>query len=721
MPVSPVPIPALRPRPRWKLAIAAALLLAGAAWGAAPLVPGDILVTDSTGSNPTDSRLVQINAGNGATSLLSSAGFLLNPIGVAVDSDGRAFVSNVGSRLVVRIEPAALSPAPVQAAIGALSNPRGIVLEPGGDAFITNPTTDEIVRMDTVTGASTAATANGLIHFPAGLVREPSGDLVVADSGTITGSRILRVHPQDGAQTQLAGAPPNASESLPFMVLRDIEIDPAADCSTPQACSFLVIDSGARKVFRVDATVAYDPLHPNANVTEWAACPGFLSPRGIAVEATGFVLVSDFTAKKVFRINPAPPRLCTELATGSALLGPWDVDVVGPLSPFVPGNLLVAGGSANQVYRVNPGTNTSVPVWPALSFTNPAAVTRDLNGDYLVLEDNRILRVSPDGLQTTVVSTFPEPVELVGIVVQESGVILVTDRENDQLVRVDPGTGVRTVVEDAEGTAAELLVNPAGLALDINGTVLVATGGDTTTNPAIPGGIIRVNPSSGSAFVVSVDSQFDKPVGVALDSNGDYLIADEGNDTVWRFRTSTPENTILYPVSIGNDITSLRGIAVDANRSVLVTNQGAKEILRLDAVTGAPSEIAPAAAFADIRGLALDQIPVPPPLDSDLDTILESQDNCRSIANTNQIDTNHDGYGNRCDADYNDNGGVDASDFTLFRNAYLTALGDPGYDEDIDADSDGVIGSKDFSVFRNLFLKPPGPSGLACAGTIPCP
>ena len=725
MPAAPVPVPARSPRPRWKLAIAAALLLAGAARGAA-LVPGDILVTDSTGSTPSNSRLVQINPGNGATTVLSSAGFLLNPIGVAVDPIGRAFVNNVGSRLVVRIEPTAVLPAPVQAAVGALSNPRGIVLDPGGDAFITNPTTDEITRIDTVTGAGSAASASGLIQFPTGLVRDPNGDLVVADSGT-GGSRILRINPQTGAQTQLAGAPPPPlpSNSLPFMVLRDIEIDPAADCSTPQACSFLVIDSGARKVFTVDATIAYDPLHPNTNVTEWAACPGFLSPRGIAVEAGGSVLVSDFTAKKVFRIQQSPvPRVCSELATRSALLGPWDVDVVGPLSPFVPGNLLVAGGTDNHVYRVNPGTNAITDAWPSLSFTVPVAVTRELNGNYLVLEDDvledRIVRVDSNGVKTTV-SHFPEPVELVGIVVQADGEILVTDRENDQLVGVDPGTGVQTVVDDAEGTADQFLVNPAGLALDINGTVLVAIGGDTTTNPAIPGGVIRVNPFTGSAFVVSVDPLFGKPVGVALDSNGDYVIADEGKDTVWRFRASTPLNPILYPVSISSDITSLRGIAVDVNRSVLVTNQGAKEILRLDAVTGAPSEIAPAAVFADIRGLALDQVPSPPILDSDLDTILESQDNCRSVANTNQIDTNHDGYGNRCDADYDDSGGVNALDFGLLRNAYLTSAGAPAYDEDIDADSDGVIGSKDFSVLKNSFLEPPGPSGLACAGTIPCP
>jgi hypothetical protein len=250
----------------------------------------------------------------GAATELASAGFPLNPIGVDVDLDGFAFVK--------RRQPAG---GPDRARrglagaraglISALPNVRGIVLDPGGDAFVSSPTTDEIIRVDTVTGTSAPASAHGLIH-PTGLVRDPNGDLVVADSGA-GGSRILRVDPQNGSQTQLAGDPPPPgpvpAPQVParFEVLRDIEIDPAADCNTPQACSYLVIDSGARKVFRVDAAIAYDPAHPDANISDWAACAGFQSPRGIAVDGNGDVLVSDFAARKVFKINKTS-LVCSE-------------------------------------------------------------------------------------------------------------------------------------------------------------------------------------------------------------------------------------------------------------------------------------------------------------------------------------------------------------------------------------------------------------------------
>ena len=39
----------------------------------------------------------------------------------------------------------------------------------------------------------------------------------------------------------------------------------------------------------------------------------------------------------------------------------------------------------------------------------------------------------------------------------------------------------------------------------------------------------------------------------------------------------------------------------------------------------------------------------------------------------------------------------------------------------IDSDGDNAVGSLDFNFFRGEFGLSPGPSGLGCAGTIPCP
>lgn len=107
--------------------------------------------------------------------------------------------------------------------------------------------------------------------------------------------------------------------------------------------------------------------------------------------------------------------------------------------------------------------------------------------------------------------------------------------------------------------------------------------------------------------------------------------------------------------------------------------------------------------------------------DSDGDLVPDQFDNCRTFVNgpnqtNNQRDTDIDGYGNRCDADFNNsNTAVDLTDFNLF----LAQFGNPATGV-TDMDADGDTDLNDFNLFVAAFGGPPGPSGLACAGTVPC-
>ena len=110
-----------------------------------------------------------------------------------------------------------------------------------------------------------------------------------------------------------------------------------------------------------------------------------------------------------------------------------------------------------------------------------------------------------------------------------------------------------------------------------------------------------------------------------------------------------------------------------------------------------------------------------PANDPDFDGVIAPDDNCTDQPNSLQIDSDLDGYGNACDADYDNSGFVGSGDFNRFRSAFESVLGDPGYNPALDFDSDNAIGAPDFNFFRSAFEDPPGPSDLACAGTIPCP
>lgn len=122
------------------------------------------------------------------------------------------------------------------------------------------------------------------------------------------------------------------------------------------------------------------------------------------------------------------------------------------------------------------------------------------------------------------------------------------------------------------------------------------------------------------------------------------------------------------------------------------------------------------------------------------------RDNCARVPNPSQLDSDLDGYGNACDADYDDDGIVTNRDFILLRFALGSTIaiseyqgpleydgdgligiadfrllrfdfGDMPYVRSLDADGDGTFGFPELDLVRSAFGSPPGPSGLACAGT----
>jgi len=107
--------------------------------------------------------------------------------------------------------------------------------------------------------------------------------------------------------------------------------------------------------------------------------------------------------------------------------------------------------------------------------------------------------------------------------------------------------------------------------------------------------------------------------------------------------------------------------------------------------------------------------------DLDGDGIGDSEDNCLDMPNTSQLDTDADGFGNACDADYNNDLIVAGPDFIDLSGAQGSVEGEPNYAEEFDADGDGSIGGTEFILLSSSYAGPPGPSGLACAGTAPCP
>jgi len=95
-----------------------------------------------------------------------------------------------------------------------------------------------------------------------------------------------------------------------------------------------------------------------------------------------------------------------------------------------------------------------------------------------------------------------------------------------------------------------------------------------------------------------------------------------------------------------------------------------------------------------------------PAQDEDGDGIANLADNCLTAVNPDQLDTNGDGFGNRCDGDFDGNGFVNFKDLSFFQNSFGSNY------PHTDLDGNGMVNFADLALFRNLFGKAPGPTGV---------
>jgi hypothetical protein len=289
------------------------------------------------------------------------------------------------------------------------------------------------------------------------------------------------------------------------------------------------------------------------------------------------------------------------------------------------------------------------------------------------------------------------------------------DNDDDLLVFVANSQGLRVV--NVNAPASPQLIggydtSPTGTPPEVPQDMTLSDDGNYAFLAGWQAGLLAINVSDPSEPVLA--NRISTTPGLAYyesDVDDGYVFATEGKGGLRTFQISDGslvpiDGEEAIPIAGGNgwawDVQVVDGVAY-VTYGILENGTGGLAVIELE--------------FSDLGG----DFGGDPGPDGDADGVPDADDNCAEIANPTQADANLEGFGDACDADYDDDGAVTALDFSTLRAAYGSEAGGERWNAEVDHDGDGAITAADFTVLRSRYGSSPGPSGLVCAGAAPCP
>ena len=310
-----------------------------------------------------------------------------------------------------------------------------------------------------------------------------------------------------------------------------------------------------------------------------------------------------------------------------------------------------------------------------------------------------------------------------------------------RLFTIDRNTGVLTAFA---GMSANISVNSGGLAISPVTGVMYATGTYSEAAPHQSTALFTIDKITGAATLLGFaggNCCTGGDYGITLSGLGfssDGTLFANGSGGGPSFPNSSTSH--LFTVNLGSGAaTNIGPSGVTLGRSLKYSGLAFRDdgtllsLGSLDAASGALYSVSTATGTAtSLSGTGLPYGTGPihfgvdgglafaPAPDTDSDSVPDVIDNCKLVANVNQLDANADGYGNICDADLNNSGTVTTADFGLLRSVLGQSASASATAAAADMNGSGTVTTADFGLLRARIGTAPGPSGLACAGSVPC-
>src|SRR5436190_4184267 len=202
---------------------------------------------------------------------------------------------------------------------------------------------------------------------------------------------------------------------------------------------------------------------------------------------------------------------------------------------------------------VNDGANAL-----AAHLYNPSDMVVRPNGNIVIADqqNNRIREINASGAISTIAGNGLHNVFIPGatatassmdwptaLALDAAGNVLFTEIHSNRIGRINAATGrIETVVDNPTPSTPQVS-KPMGLAVNRDGNILIADTGNHRIRSAVPGGSLTTIAGTGKPSFCgdngpAISACFDTPMDVKLDSRGNLYIADTGNSRIRRIDTA---------------------------------------------------------------------------------------------------------------------------------------------------------------------------------------
>jgi uncharacterized protein (TIGR03437 family) len=579
-----------------------------------------LLAAASTSSTPAAAPTYTIQTITGGTPVTGATpGTLRQPAGVLLGVQGDIFYSDALAHVVRRIDSS-----------GSVSTIAGTgVAGFSGDG-----------------GPATAAQLNQ----PYGLAADSSGDLFIADLGNAR----VRVITSDGTIRTFAGGGLQLPGSSGGAIATDVQLTQPRNIAAGFDGSVYISDFGAHQVYRISQGIlmlfAGTGVEGSSGDEGPAAQAALSYPAGVAADLNGTVYIADSGNNAVRKVTGGIISIAGTLKrpTGVAVdfygkvyiagadtvgqlgnpsltpaSGASDiaVDLVGNAAfvtatqierADVSGKVRVVTGSAGP--EAGAGSGGSKPT----AVVQPTGLAINNAGDVFIADAkaNVVWKLSSAGT-LTIAAGDGDPKTLgapASVAVDAAGNVYVTDTGNNRLVSVGAGGKITTVV-DQLNAPAYVFADARGLLIADTGNNRVlaigAAGAVSATTP-VDTPVAAVRDAAGNVYVSQRDAgqvvrlgvngwttpillDAKTPAGLALDANGDLLVADSGHNTI---RLVAPDGS--YITIAGTGVAGYKGdggpalsALLSAPSDVRIDSKG--QVWIADSLNGAVRALAPVA------------------------------------------------------------------------------------------------------------------------------